>query len=75
MFRELLQQGLLQKYVNDMVVFSEVIWCVLDYFVCYLKASFCYVFVTIQNVFCVQQVAAVFCAVSSENNVPRHDRL
>ena len=44
----------------------------LDCFVCYLKLYFSKVFVAIQNVFCVEQVAAVFCVVSCVNTVPRH---
>lgn len=44
----------------------------LDCFVCYLKLSFSKVFVVIQNVFCVEQVVAVFCVVSCVNTVPRH---
>lgn len=46
----------------------------LHYFVCVLKLAFSRVFVSIQDVFCVEQVAAVFCVISSVNEVPYHVR-
>lgn len=54
-----------------MVVFLEAalrvgLFCVL------LKLPFSKVFVAIQNAFCVEQVAAVFCAVCCVNTVPHH---
>lgn len=70
MFMELCKRVLLQECVNYMAFSLEGTLYVLDYFVCYLKVSFPTVFVAIQNVYCVEQVAAVFCVVSSVNTVP-----
>lgn len=39
---------------------------------CTLNVAFSKVFASIQDVFCVEQVAVVFCLVSSVNEVPCH---